>query len=311
VSDLDRPAIDVVMCCYNSQKYLSEAIDSVLDQTYNNWHLVIINDGSTDATEQIIKSYISSGVPITYHKQKNQGFASARQQALGLSNNDWIALLDHDDIWYPNKLEIQAQTIAKHKDLGILFSNSEQFVDDGTLVRLTLQPDTYSTGLMENAFDELFSYGCYIDSITAVLNKNALIEIGGFDNSYEYIADYDVFIKLASRYKVYFEHQLLARWRIHSNQATQTMTPRIIEEHVRLFEWVLRTFSLNQRTEIEVKRHLFQWLNDQSALYIENRNFSKFFSSITNLIKASSQQPSNYLRIGRILATWLKKLVIV
>ena len=187
--------IDVAICCYNSEKYIHEAIDSVIAQTYKYWNLIIINDGSTDSTDKIIKSYINSGLSIKYYKQENKGFASARQKALELAENDWIALLDHDDIWNPNKLKIQTDIIRKHPEVGIVFSNSEQIGVGGELVRLTLQPETYNSGLMVDPFEELFNYGCYIDSITAIINKNALMEIGGFNLTLKYLADYDVFIK--------------------------------------------------------------------------------------------------------------------
>ena len=71
-----------MICCYNSEKYLYETIDSIINQTYTNWEIVAINDGSTDSTEEIILDYMHQGVPIVYHKQENMGFAAARNKAL-------------------------------------------------------------------------------------------------------------------------------------------------------------------------------------------------------------------------------------
>ena len=297
----DGPTIDVVICCYNSEKYLNEAIDSVIGQTYKNWHLIIINDGSWDSTEHIIRSYIRSGVPITYHDQENEGFASARQRALELSQNDWIAILDHDDLWYPNKLGIQAETIKEHPNLGVLFSNSELFSEDDDVIRLNLEPNKFRTGIMENAFHKLFLHGCYIDSITAVLNRDALMDLGGFNTLYTYVADYDVFIGMAYKYNVYFDNQILSKWRIHSDQSTQTMKSQIVEEHVNLFESVLEGFDLDKKTKTEVKRQLFKWLRNQGSIDLENGNFSKFFKTVPRLVECASIKPMNYLRIIRTI----------
>ena len=104
----------VMICCYNSERYLSETLDSVVSQTYKNWEIVAINDGSSDDTEKILMNYKNDGIPITYHKQTNQGFASARNKAIELAKGDWIAIIDHDDICLPNRLEVQIEHIKNN-----------------------------------------------------------------------------------------------------------------------------------------------------------------------------------------------------
>ena len=276
--------IDVAICCYNSEKYIHEAIDSVIAQTYKYWNLIIINDGSTDSTDKIIKAYINSGLSIKYYKQENKRFASARQKALELAENDWIALLDHDDIWNPNKLKIQTDIIRKNPKVGIVFSNSEQIGVGGELVRLTLQPETYNSGLMVDPFEELFNYGCYIDSITAIINKNALMEIGGFNLTLKYLADYDVFIKIASSYNIYYENQLLAKWRIHSDQASQTMSESMIMENIVLFTEVIRKYQFSRKTKIQVQYILANWLIKQAKLEYKRGNKLLSFNNLLLMI---------------------------
>ena len=107
-----------MICCYNSEKYLHETIDSVIDQTYTNWEIVIVNDGSTDGTEEIILDYIDQGIPITYLKQENKGFGAARNKAIELAKGDWIAIIDHDDICIPNRLESQVNDIFNSLEMG-------------------------------------------------------------------------------------------------------------------------------------------------------------------------------------------------
>ena len=106
----------VMICCYNSEKYLSETIESVINQTYTNWEIVVINDGSSDDTEEIILNYKRKGIPIIYHKQENMGFAAARNKAVELAKSKWIAIIDHDDICLSNRLAIQSTHIRKHSN---------------------------------------------------------------------------------------------------------------------------------------------------------------------------------------------------
>ena len=111
---LEDIRFDIMLCCYNSEKYLSETIESIIGQSYQNWEIIAINDGSSDSTEKIIFSYIEKGVPIKYYYQDNKGFASARNQAIELSTNDWIAIIDHDDICLPHRLEHHNRQIKSH-----------------------------------------------------------------------------------------------------------------------------------------------------------------------------------------------------
>ena len=130
----------VMICCYNSQKYLRETIDSVINQTYKKWEIVAINDGSTDKTEEILLEYKSKGVPITYFRQKNNGFAAARNKALELSKGEWIAIIDHDDICLPKRLEIHATHINENPSVKLFFANTVFFDDDGNEIRSRFLP---------------------------------------------------------------------------------------------------------------------------------------------------------------------------
>lgn len=102
-----KPVVSINLCCYNSEKYLRETLQSIADQTYKNWELVIVNDGSTDSTESIIFEFRDRGYPIVYHFQQNRGLQFSRNKAIELSRGDYLAFIDHDDILMPDMLERQ------------------------------------------------------------------------------------------------------------------------------------------------------------------------------------------------------------
>jgi glycosyltransferase involved in cell wall biosynthesis len=102
-----KPLVSINLCCYNSEKYLAETLQSIADQTHKDWELVVVNDGSTDSTESIIFEFRDKGYPVVYHCQENRGIAASRSRAIELSQGEYIAFIDHDDIWLPALLERQ------------------------------------------------------------------------------------------------------------------------------------------------------------------------------------------------------------
>lgn len=102
-----KPLVSINLCCFNSETYLGETLRSIAAQTFKDWELVIVNDGSTDATESIILEFKDQGYQVVYHYQENRGIAASRNRAIELSRGDYIAFIDHDDIWMPELLSRQ------------------------------------------------------------------------------------------------------------------------------------------------------------------------------------------------------------
>ena len=106
--------ISVIIPTFNRVEFISEAIDSVLSQTYSNFEIIVVDDGSTDNTKQLLTKY---GSRITYDFQENKGVSSARNKGLDIAKGEWIAFLDSDDIWLPEKLSLQMQDLEQHVPL--------------------------------------------------------------------------------------------------------------------------------------------------------------------------------------------------
>ncbi|MBI5741425.1 MAG: glycosyltransferase [Nitrospirae bacterium] len=115
------PLVSINLCCYNSEKYLRETLQSIADQTYKNWELVIVNDGSRDSTESIIFEFRDRGHRVVYHYQENRGISASRNKAIELSRGDYIAFIDHDDVWRPGLLT--RQLAAFDEDTILVYGN--------------------------------------------------------------------------------------------------------------------------------------------------------------------------------------------
>ena len=240
----------VMICCYNSEKYLRETIDSVINQTYKNWEIVAINDGSTDKTEEILFEYKSKGVPITYFRQKNQGFAAARNKAMELSKGEWIAIIDHDDVCLPKRLEIQVKQIRENPNAKLFFANTVHFDDDGNEIRRQfdrLNPCKLSL-TKGAAMNSLLAYGCFIDTESVVFNKKAAMLVGGFDTLYKYVVDYDFFLRMGSKFDLFSGEELVSKWRVHKDQASRKMTSIMFNESNQIFYKYFHNNDITNKT---------------------------------------------------------------
>lgn len=130
-NNLNEYKVSVIMPTYNAEKYIKDAIDSVINQTYKNWEIIIVDDNSEDNTEEIVKEIISNNKNISYIKlNENMGAATTRNKAMELSSGRFLAFLDSDDIWAIDKLEVQISYMIKNK-CAISYSDYELISDDG------------------------------------------------------------------------------------------------------------------------------------------------------------------------------------
>jgi glycosyltransferase involved in cell wall biosynthesis len=250
----DNILFSIMICCYNSEKYLRETLDSVINQTYKKWEIIAINDGSIDQTEEILLEYKNKGIPLTYQRQENNGFAAARNRALRLSRGEWIALIDHDDICLPTRLEIQANHIRDNPNAMLFFANTVHFDDNGTEIRR--QFDRFNPCGLNltkiNAMNSLLAFGCFIDTESVVFNKKAALSIGGFDTSYKYVVDYEFFLRMGAVYDLYCSEELVAKWRLHQNQASRKMGMIIFKEANRNSFKYFQFNSVTNKTRIKM-----------------------------------------------------------
>ena len=232
-------SVSINLCCYNSEKYLEETLDSIFEQTYRDWELVIINDGSSDSTENIVQQYINKGFPIIYHYQENKGIGASRNEALKLSNGEYVAFIDHDDTWTPEKLEKQLDLFHANPILGLVYSDC-YFVYPGGKKVLGSRFFNFKRG---RVFKEMLA-GNFIILSTAVVRKDALNEFGGFPD-YKVAEEFALFLKIAEEYPVDFISEPLANYRYHEENASKDLKINLKE-----IEEILGFWSKHDEEEI-------------------------------------------------------------
>lgn len=250
----------VIICCYNSEKYLKETINSIILQTHKRWEIIIINDGSTDSTENIIFDYIKLGVPIIYEKQENLGFASARNKALSIANSEWVAIVDHDDICLPKRLEIQAKQITDNPNSKLFFGDALLFDSKNNKNINHFSKFNMNKIKIKNNKDfhtSLIIDGCFIVSSTVVFNKTAAIEIGKFKEKLITLADYDFFISLSKKYLFTYSKEIISKMRIHSMQSSVTNQKKYFNELNTLLSFFLLQKHFNFFEKLFIFKRIF------------------------------------------------------
>lgn len=206
------PIVSINLCCYNSEKFIEKTLQSIFDQTYKNWELVVINDGSSDSTERIIQRHINEGWPIVYHYQANTGLGASRNKAIELSKGKYIAIIDHDDLWLPVKLEKQVRVIDEHPEVDFLYSNFYKIImpNENRLIlgHKNRQPEG-------NVFEN-FLYHYPVNLQTVLFRRSALNVLDHyFDENLNLSEEFDLFMRVLYKSKAIYIHEPLAIYRIH------------------------------------------------------------------------------------------------
>jgi glycosyltransferase involved in cell wall biosynthesis len=212
----DGPLVSVIMNCYNSEKYLREAIDTVYAQTYANWEIIFWDNASTDNSAGIAKSY---NAKLRYFRgDKTVPLGKARNSALGKASGDLIAFLDCDDLWMPDKLEKQVVAFNDPK-VGIAYSDYAIFSDIARGERKRYGRSRMPSGY---AFDSLLA-SYYLGLLTIVLRRTSLDGLSEwFDERFQVCEETDLFIRLAHDWDIAYCSEVLAKYRTHSQNWTNT-----------------------------------------------------------------------------------------
>jgi len=222
------PLVSVIMNCRNSGKYLREAIDSVLAQTYSNWEIVFWDNQSTDDSSQIFKSYNDSRLKY-FLAPEYSALGEARNHAMQQAKGDFIAFLDCDDLWFPQKLEKQIP-LFDNDSVGLVICDTVFFNDRKDIRQLykTRKPP------VGHVFRELL--GAYFISLeTAVIRRSLLDEMDHWvDVRFQVIEEYDFFVRLGYRWEVAYVDEVLAKWRVHGASWTWSK-PELFPAETRLF----------------------------------------------------------------------------
>jgi glycosyltransferase involved in cell wall biosynthesis len=191
-----NPLVSVVLASYNMGHYLPESVRSVLAQTYENIEVIIIDDGSTDDTEEQIKPLLSDP-RLRYIKQENQGQPKAKNNGIKACNGEYIAFCDGDDLWATNKLELQLPLIDHDPEVGVVYSEVSYIDDKGNPLDKEQPYERYSGMVTDKLILKNF-----IPFGTALVKRQCFNELGLFDENLPMGIDWDLWLRFSVRFKI-------------------------------------------------------------------------------------------------------------
>jgi glycosyltransferase involved in cell wall biosynthesis len=251
-----RPAISVAICLYNSARFIDETLESVFAQTFRDYEIILLDDGSTDGCADAIERRHRHR-RLNVIRQRHHGLAHARRRVISLARGDFVAFLDHDDVWLPDKLERQITAADQHRSAVLFFSDCMYIDEQGAC--LGRVSDQYALDGVDltgtHAYAELLRRGCFIWQSTVFARTAVLRAEDSFDPQYPYIADYDTWLRIARQYAVHYTAEVLAKWRVHQTQFTNRCPDVTLADHDKLLGPLVRTASIPEsiRTSIAAR----------------------------------------------------------
>ena len=237
------PKVSVVIPTYNNARFLAECIESVLVQSFRDFEIIIIDDGSTDDTAELVSTYCP---PVRYFRQENQGIISAYNRGIKSSKSEYIAFIDSDDIMLRDALKKGIEVLDKHPEAGFSYGQRYNMDERGNIIGLRKGPWKYS-GVREGKeeLNQLILHN-HVNPQT-IVRRRCLDEVGIFNPAFRHGSeDYDLWVRLAKRYAVAYLAESVMKYRVHSGAITSN---RKIEEikrsRVRILESIFKDPDLD------------------------------------------------------------------
>jgi len=243
-----NPTVSVIIPTYNRAHLVGRAIRSVLNQTYQDFEIIVVDDGSTDNTEEVVKGFNDDRIRYIRHDE-NRGGAAARNTGIKAAQGEYIAFLDSDDEWLPEKLERQVKAFEKSDSrVGVIYTGSIAVSQNGEATT-----DYKAPKLRGSILRELLISNQIIGGGSNVMVKRELLKkLGGFDEALPSCQDWDLWLRLASICQFDFVDAPLVRVCVHGNQITTANAwpeglERLLHKHCGLFEGDKKLLSNWQR----------------------------------------------------------------
>ncbi|MBI3999274.1 MAG: glycosyltransferase [Candidatus Omnitrophica bacterium] len=228
------PLVSVIIPTYNREHLLVDAVESVLSQTFKDYELIVVDDGSTDGTEEIIKRKYDG--KIRYFKQENQGISGARNRGIREAKGEYIAFLDSDDLWLPEKLEKQVAFLDSHPEVGLICTKLWRYAI-GKESEKRLCPEYFSA-----EFKDLLVSNNYVPTTTVMVRKECLDQIGLFDTNLSVAEDFDLWLRFMKRFKVHCLEDVLAVHREHPQKTSLNMK-KLYNGYAQFYKKVIRLYA--------------------------------------------------------------------
>lgn len=255
MKDNFNPKVSIIIPVYNGSKYMREAIDSALAQSYPNVEVIVVNDGSNDngATEKIALSY---GERIRYFSKKNGGVSTALNFGIQRMTGDYFSWLSHDDVYYPNKVEMQINYLIENNTRKTILYGGYELIDESSKIRAQIKPDkVYPKEKLNISLFPLLRG--LINGCSLLIHKSHFKKSGLFDDNLLLVQDYALWFKMFRNAKVKFLPGIFVKTRVHDERQSNTKKDRNLKECNSLWISFLNDVTVREMCKMDGSPYLF------------------------------------------------------
>ncbi len=304
------PLVSVIIPAYNCSRYIKETIESILGQDgATDIEVIVINDGSTDDTGRIARAF---GEPVRVIDQANSGVCVARNHGIREAKGAFIALVDHDDYWLPNKLANQLVAFESHPNVDVVFSEFYRWNPDDNNGRFE-SPSAFDEISKPLGVDSEFSGWIYhqmlLDSwvltSTALVRSQVVVALGGFDETLPFSEDWDFWLRVSRVSQFLKLKEVTTLYRQHPNQGSRVIRP--VDYRTRLLENASKKWGLCSQdgrcvTPERFNRQLAGYCSSFGLGHLRDEPGASRFIAAKSFLKAWSIDPMNWRSLGYLMA---------
>jgi len=290
------PHVDVILPCYNSARFLVQTLRGILSQRYPNLSIIAVDDGSTDGTLEILRSFPAPITVVTHPGGGNRGQSASTNLGIAQASGDLVAFLDHDDVWFPDKLWIQVGAFQRNPDLAMVAVNAVALDEHGdsrfNFPDFPSRPDPVSHSLLQD---------CFIQTPSQVMVRREVLErVGGYADDLVAAADHDLWLRICEQGPCKLQSHRLVGYRLHESQLSVARNRRMWEDAVSVLRRAVERFDYPM------------WLRRRRSAVLHYRlgecdiRDKLYWSAILHLAKAAILDPGRAIRElkGRLLKQW-------
>ena len=255
MSEVFSPLVSVIIPTYNRAALVCRAIDSVLAQTFTDYEIIVVDDAGSDNTEEVLSARYKEKI-VYIKKQNNEGLSAARNTGIKAAQGTYIAFLDDDDEWLPEKLRLQIQVLQQYTDSGLVYCGYTQVAGDGAIIR-QIRPEKKGF-ILPDLLEDNYIAG----SASAVLiKKDVLDKVGYFDETLTACEDWDLWIRIAQLCPIAYADHILVIYKIHADNMHKNLS-RMEQNTLHLLHKHLSLMGTKQRTRRLYRHYIsFAWQN--------------------------------------------------